>query len=737
MYRGLQIIGLIVLMGLCASCASQMSEQPVQSGSGSVSIQPAKLVRVDLFSRGVGVFQYQGMVHGTQTQTLSFRSGQINDVLKSLVFQDTGGGNAGEVTFPAATPLSVTLRGFLVNLNNNPSRRDILRQLHGVSVTLWLKKPVGDKITGRIIDLLHSGFYVPPIESTAPVVRYHSGPAIARNSGWYINLLSHAQIKRVGMANVQSIRINDRRLRNSFDQALQAMANQTNTHKRPMTLWFQGRGERLVRFAYLLETPLWRMTYRLILPPPADAAATNPASRRPVIQGLAIVANQTDMDWNNVQLDIRGGEPLSFIEDLYQPLYMRRPVASGPNGAYLTPQTYGQGMPQPYLTQNLRKNSYLPQQQIGGAMQARSFAGAVGGGVAYQQKSLAYNAQQQLTAIPFNPLQGVNAMASAGVVHPAFDYHVKDVTVPRGQSAMVPVLVTPIRATQLDFFTLGQPSEHPFFAVRITNDTTRYLPPGTLTAYTGSIYDGEFKMDALPPGQHHVYAFAVDQSATVRFFKSTQKSILTAASLRRGTLLLHNQVTMNERYKIHNTAAHSRMMLVRSAIGKDWKILAPVAGVKLHHGVYQFAFTVQPSAKTTLQIRRRQEQTQASDLLNQNIVMLREDLKIKNLPVPIVHAIRHAIKLAAAAERRQEALNNTNSRIADARADEARLRENLQAMKKVSKAYEQVAAELVALDHYLTEAMKQSRKDQLKRNDAINAVIQYWATTVIPQTAVK
>ena len=250
MNRSVKIISLVLSAGLCASCTSRMAMRgdTMRAATTSSPAQGAGLTRVDLFSRGVGVFQYQGMVHGTQTQTLSLRSGQINDVLGSLVFQDTGGGSAGEVTFPAATPLSVTLHSFLLDINNNPSRRELLQQLRGVSVTLALKKPRGCNVTGRIIDLPHRGFYMPPMQPGSPVVRYKAGPAIIGGPGWYINMFSHKKIQHIALNNVQSIRINNRRLRESLNKALNALADQPNAHRRPMTLWFKGHGTRLVRF---------------------------------------------------------------------------------------------------------------------------------------------------------------------------------------------------------------------------------------------------------------------------------------------------------------------------------------------------------------------------------------------------------------------------------------------------------------------------------------------------------
>ena len=51
-----------------------------------------------------------------------------------------------------------------------------------------------------------------------------------------------------------------------------------------------------------------------------------PGQKKPFLQGWAVVENQTDNDWNNVELSLVSGRPISFIQDLYQPLYVPRPV---------------------------------------------------------------------------------------------------------------------------------------------------------------------------------------------------------------------------------------------------------------------------------------------------------------------------------------------------------------------------------------------------------------------------
>jgi hypothetical protein len=444
---------------------------------------------------------------------------------------------------------------------------------------------------------------------------------------------------------------------------------------------------------------------------------------------MVIVANQTDMNWSHVQLDIRGGEPLSFIKNLYQPLYMRRPVEPQPADTYDTPQTYGQGVkPSPYAAKAMVEQSQM-------------FGGGGGGfaGLAANQatQAMPMMAMKRQFSAPFNPLQGVNAMASAGVVHPAFDYHVKDVTVPREQSAMVPILVTPIKARQLDLYSVGQASGHPFLAARVTNNTRKFLPPGTLTVYTSSIYDGEARLGALPPGMHHIYTFAVDQSTTVRLTQTTQHTALEAAALHDGTLALKNRILINTFYKLNNTASHARDVLVRTLIDKQWKILLPTAGVTLHKGMYECMQAVQPNGTAVLHIRQQQSRTDNIYLPGMDIAALRTTLKTVHLPANISAAISKAISLLKLVNAKQAALSRNSEKIQQAQDDETRLRKNLRAMNKTAPAYNQMANELVLVETQLIALQKQSLLLRHQAGDAQKAVNTYWSHANVPQTVAK
>ena len=220
-----------------AAAAAPAGQADDVSGRSNILLR-----RVELFADGVGFFQYGGLVEGSARTTLYFRSGQINDVLKSLVFQDSGGGQIGQAEFPSSQPLSVALSGFLVNLDGAPSMADILAQLRGHAITIVMSGKQQVTVRGRVMDVVRRHEYGASDKPNVP-------PRLA----WYVNLYRAGGFTSVKLDQAASIQIDNPKLAAEVHQALGVLAGRTYAHKRPVTLAFKGAGRRAVQFAYLLD----------------------------------------------------------------------------------------------------------------------------------------------------------------------------------------------------------------------------------------------------------------------------------------------------------------------------------------------------------------------------------------------------------------------------------------------------------------------------------------------------
>ncbi len=119
---------------------------------------------------------------------------------------------------------------------------------------------------------------------------------------------------------------------NEVRKALETLTLSHDTQKKAVSINFVGEGKRNVRVGYVIENPIWKTSYRLVLGKEKED--------KPFLQGWAVVENATDEDWKDVRMALVSGRPICFQMDLYTPLYVPRPTVVPELFASLRPVTY-------------------------------------------------------------------------------------------------------------------------------------------------------------------------------------------------------------------------------------------------------------------------------------------------------------------------------------------------------------------------------------------------------------
>ena len=291
----------------------------------SALAQPAADVpveRVILFTSGVGYFEHAGRVAGDADVTLRFEREALNDVLKSLVVEDRTGRVAG-VVYPTQAPVERTLRSFAVDLSGAPDLAAVLRQVRGARVAVTT--PTGT-VRGTVLSV-----------GTEP--REAGGAAVSVD---VLTLLTAGGLVSVRLDTAREIAFADPALQAELEAALAALAEAQDGDRKPVRVQFRGAGVRPVRLGYVVGAPVWKTSYRLVLPD-RPALAGRPAPAEGALQGWALVENPTEADWDGVDLTLVSGRPVSFVTDLYSPRYVDRPVVTLDDDAIVRPQTYAAG----------------------------------------------------------------------------------------------------------------------------------------------------------------------------------------------------------------------------------------------------------------------------------------------------------------------------------------------------------------------------------------------------------
>ncbi|MGH9592406.1 MAG: carboxypeptidase regulatory-like domain-containing protein, partial [Bryobacteraceae bacterium] len=307
-----------VLAGTPASAQQSSPSQRTGNTAGKTTpsiAQQLPLRRVVLYKSGVGYFEHAGKVNGNETVEITLTSGQLNDVLKSLTALDLSGGRITGASYNSQEPAQHQLMSLPVPVAGAATLRDLLTGLRGARLEV---RQGGIAYTGRLLSVEQK------TSATGSVQAEHDQISLLGDAGEVRSFVLDAGTK---------LRFADRELEQELARALGLMDASHAEDERRLVLSTTGVGERDLRVSYISEVPVWKTTYRVVLPASAE--------RKPLLQGWAIVDNTVGEDWVGVELSLAAGAPQSFIQQLSQPYYTRRPEVELPTGLQLTPQTHG------------------------------------------------------------------------------------------------------------------------------------------------------------------------------------------------------------------------------------------------------------------------------------------------------------------------------------------------------------------------------------------------------------
>jgi hypothetical protein len=270
--------------------------------------------RVVLFKNGVGYFEHVGTVRNSESVTVSFTSGQLNDVLKSLTVLDLNGGRISGVAYGSSAPIDRQLGDLRLPIGEKATYSEMLRALRGTRIEV---RSGGSVISGRLLSLETKTRMSQGVSSEVE----------------YLSLMSETgEMRTIELSPASSIRLLEPGLSGKIDRYLDLVSSERDADVRKMVISTEGSGDRQLYVSYISEVPVWKSTYRLVL--------DSKAGKAPLLQGWAIVDNVVGEDWTNVELSLVAGAPQSFIQNLSQPYYSQRPVVGLPNTVSTTPQTY-------------------------------------------------------------------------------------------------------------------------------------------------------------------------------------------------------------------------------------------------------------------------------------------------------------------------------------------------------------------------------------------------------------
>jgi hypothetical protein len=379
-----------------------------------------------------------------------------------------------------------------------------------------------------------------------------------------------------------ALQILDPGLRRDLDFYLRTQLSSKKKDSRTFTFFAQGQGTRTVRLSYTLEAPVWKATYRIIL---------GEEGQPPLIQGWAVVDNTQDEDWENVQLSLVAGLPVSFVHDLYTPRYIRRPVVQVQETTGVLPPVVEEGIPMEAMMMEMAEESE--------AMEPRA-------GLRVPVRSRQLLAKQAPVAMDRAMASSTPAQVRQRKLGDLFEYEIEHpVTIRRNQSALVPIVLRSFEGRPVLLYNKHNRVENPMRSVELKNTTGLTLEGGPVSVQEGGSYVGEAMLDTLKPDEQRLVPYAVELSVHVLDNVESHESNVSRVIIRNRILTFFRGKEQKTTYTFHNKGEVEQLIYLEHGRSQRWELVDTPAPHEITEGYWRFRFALPAKKVTAFTIQQR------------------------------------------------------------------------------------------------------------------------------------
>jgi hypothetical protein len=603
-----------------------------------------------LYKSGVGYFERAGTLSPGESARLDFKTDDMNDVLKSLTLQDRNGGKVTGLRYDSHETLEQKLADFPFTILGQAPLSSFLAQMKGARVEL---KFSAETISGTILS-----------------ARLAASEDKKPDREQVVLLLDSGDLRTLDLAAASSIRFVNAEMQTQLKDYLAVVNQSRSKERRSIYIDSSDAKERQITASYMIPSPVWKSSYRLIFDDKSEST----------LEGWAIIDNTTGEDWNNVNLAVVSGRPVSFISQLYEPKYLQRQTADLAEDRAANPVVYGgviggsvngvpvAGLPAP------------PPAAMDAPMSVRNFksfarletgsAGSVAEQMGVRQSTMATNV----------------ASADLGEL---FEYRFSTpVTVKKDESAMLPFLQQKIGSRKLLIYSESY-GEHPMNAAELTNSTGKTLDGGPITVFDAQSYAGEALMSTVKTGDKRLISYAVDLGTRITTKFDSTGNLVREIHVNRGTLTMWLAQQETRTFTILNVDQKPKTLIIEHPERPGYKLLNQKPS-ETTADAYRFEVKLGPGASQKFQVNEEQLFDNTFEVSSLSPDMLLSYVQNKAISETGRRQFQQILDVKRQIADTDNQIHQADSEITTLVNDQERIRRNIQSLNQVSGQQEQV-----------------------------------------------
>ncbi|MBW9051240.1 DUF4139 domain-containing protein [Rhizobium mesosinicum] len=548
--------------------------------------QTGTIKSIRLSSGGVAEYVRSLDVGEDGNAVIDVPTDQMDDFLKTLVVSGPAPVRSLSTTGPDM--VDETFKVLPITPQDLDSAAGVLRSLRGAPVS-------ANGVKGRIVG-------VEPASE-----KQHARLIVMLDSGAF-------DIAEIGGA--MAYKLDDPKDAEMISRAAERLSSDGVQGTRAVTIALEGKASGAIDISYVVATPLWKPSYRILVDAKGKAR----------LQAWAVLENASGEDWHGVSISLTSGKPVTLRQRLYARAWPSRPEVDVAN------------------------------LDIGGAKRNR-FGGAL--------------ANKPLTEAPAPveaaPAATIAATADEGDVVANFDlpgvYDLKS-----GETISVPILDREIKAEFVALYREG--ARHPDAALVLTNDTGTSLPPAVAAVYDEKgRYVGDARVGNVKPGGLEKATFAADQKIEQEVASAITSSFRTVI-VKDGYLEATLERRLRKTFSVWGADA-DRTFVAEDPGMAGWELVKSEGVEETPQGAR--ATVIVPAGKkvsTTIEWRMAESETQAIADIDDTVILQWLD----EGPAPEIASKLQGIVTARKAQKEAERdLSTVMQEIEDATSESSRI----------------------------------------------------------------
>ncbi|TKJ22343.1 MAG: hypothetical protein CEE43_07265 [Promethearchaeota archaeon Loki_b32] len=556
--------------------------------------------RVIIFKHGVSYYILEGILKGTGKFELEFKIDEMNDILKSLFVLDTSEkGYVSSISYDAALETSQLLKSIMLNIPDRDSFSSLITQIKGADVNLTIGG--AKKVSGKIMGIEF-------VEKLSKVEKI--------TEKLLILLQEDDLIAKYNFSEIKSLEILNEEIKKDLKFFLDTVIAGKKKDAKKIIINCESGGddaaERNIFVSYIRESPIWKTSYRLIM------SKQQELEQKCLLSGWSLIENTTNQDWEDIELSLVAGLPVSFIYAFYRPIFIQRPVIQPPKILSARPTEIEEGLEMDKFDDYaMAEMEAIPSKKRARTMSksARPPPAPAGGGFGRMQSVMSD------TEIYDKVKSQVKTQTKD--LGELFEYNISNpVTIKRKQSALVPILTESIKSNRILLYNKNDHDKNPNACLEITNNTNLTLETGPATIIYDDNLAGEAIIPFLNKGDTRLLNYAIEQAVIITHEQESENLSVHRVTFGSGYSYEYYYTNMTTTYKIKNKTEQEKELYLDHPKTYEYKVIEKPVEPEETTNYWRFKLTLKPKDAVVFKLKEQRENYSSNYIWNFN----KEDL---------------------------------------------------------------------------------------------------------------